>query len=132
MAGLIDSLDTVVAVLLTLFVFSFLLGDNVLYRLAEHLFVGVAIGYAVVIAFHSVLVPRLITPLAEGLEAQNWAEVMLALIALVFGLLLLLKPLRSLSWWGNLSIALLLGIGAALAIGGALLGTLVPQVAATG
>ena len=74
MAGVIDSLDTVVAVLLTLFVFSFLLGDNALYRLAEHLFVGVAIGYAVVIAFHSVLVPRLITPLAEGLETQNWAR----------------------------------------------------------
>ncbi|MDD3827425.1 MAG: hypothetical protein PHY79_15775 [Anaerolineae bacterium] len=131
MAGVIDSLDTVVAVLLTLFVFSFLLGDNALYRLAEHLFVGVAIGYAVVIAFHSVLVPRLITPLAEGLETQNWGQVLLALIALLFGLLLLLKPLRSLSWWGNLSIALLLGIGAALAIGGALLGTLIPQVAAT-
>jgi len=132
MAGLIDSLDTVVAVLLTLFVFSFLLGDNALYRLAEHLFVGVAIGYAVVIAFHSVLVPRLLLPLAQGVVDQSWGQASLALVGLVFGLLLLLKPLRSLSWWGNLSIALLLGVGAALAIGGALLGTLIPQVAATG
>ena len=132
MAGLMDSLDTVVAVLLTLFVFSFLLGDNALYRLAEHLFVGVAVGYAVVIAFHSVLVPRLFLPLAEGLEGQDWEQVSLSLIGLLFGLLLLLKPVRSLSWWGNLSVALLLGVGAALAIGGALFGTLIPQVTATG
>lgn len=132
MAGLIDSLDTVVAVLLTLFVFSFLLGDNVLYRLAEHLFVGIAIGYAAVIAFHSVLAPRLLLPLVEGLEGPSWGPLSLSLIALLFGLFLLLKPVRSLSWWGNLSVALLLGVGAALAIGGALLGTLIPQVAATG
>jgi hypothetical protein len=132
MAGLIDSLDTVVAVLLTLFVFSFLLGDNVLYRLAEHLFVGVAVGYAVVAAFHWVLVPRLLLPLAESLEGQNWEQAALSLIGLLLGLLLLLKPVRSLSWWGNVSVALLLGVGAALAIGGALLGTLIPQVAATG
>jgi hypothetical protein len=132
MAGLMDSLDTVVAVLLTLFVFSFLLGDNALYRLAEHLFVGVAVGYALVIAFHSVLVPRLIMPLVEGLQGQGEAPVYLSLIGLLFGLLLLLKPVRSLSWWGNFSVALLLGVGAALAIGGALLGTLIPQVAATG
>jgi hypothetical protein len=132
MAGLIDSLDTVVAVLLTLFVFSFLLGDNVLYRLAEHLFVGIAVGYAVVIAFHSVLAPRLLLPVVEGLEGQSWGQMSLSLIPLLFGLLLLLKPLRSLSWWGNLSVALLLGVGAALAIGGALLGTLIPQVTAAG
>jgi len=132
MASLIDSLDTVVAVLLTLFVFSFLLGDNALYRLAEHLFVGVAIGYAAVIAFHSVLAPRLFLPLAVGLQSQNWEGVSLSLIGLLLGLLLLLKPVRSLSWWGNFSVALLLGVGAALAIGGALLGTLIPQVAATG
>jgi hypothetical protein len=131
MAGLLDSLDTVVAVLLTLFVFSFLLGDNALYRLAEHLFVGVAVGYAVVIAFHSVLVPRLLLPLMEGLQGQVAEQVYLSLAGLLFGLLLLLKPVRSLSWWGNFSVALLLGVGAALAIGGALLGTLIPQVAAT-
>ena len=132
MAGLVDSLDTVVAVLLTLFVFSFLLGDNALYRHPEHLFVGVAVGYALVIAFHSVLVPRLLVPLAAGLESQDWGHVALLLVGLLLGLLLLLKPFRSLAWWGNVSVALLLGVGAALAIGGALLGTLIPQVVASG
>jgi len=129
--SLLDTAGTLVAIVLTLFVFSYLLGDNVLYRLAEYLFVGVAIGYAVVIAFHNILVPKLLIPLVEALGAQNWSQVLMLLITLAFGLLLLTKPLKRGSWLGSLSVALLLGVGAALAIGGALLGTLLPQVNAT-
>lgn len=129
---LLDSLGTVVGLVLTLCVFSYLLGDNALYRLAENLFVGVAVGYAAVVAFHNILAPQLITPLFQALGDQNWGQVTLSLIALVFGLLLLLKPVRSLSWLGTLSVALLMGVGAALAIGGALLGTLIPQTLAAG
>ena len=43
------------------------------------------------------------------------------LIPLGLGLFLLTKPTTSLSWLGSLSVAFLLGVGAALAIGGALL-----------
>jgi hypothetical protein len=129
--SLLDAAGTLVAVILTLFVFSYLLGDNVLFRLAEHLFIGVAVGYAVVIAFHSVLGPKLLTPLVQSLGAGEWGNVLLTLIPLIFGLLLLTKPFKRLSWLGSLSVALLLGVGAALAIGGALLGTLLPQVSAT-
>lgn len=130
-APVIETIGTLVGIVLTLLVFSYLLGDNALYRLAEHLFVGVAVGYAVVIAFHNVLAPKLITPLVGAVGAEDWGQVTLLLIPLVMGLLLLLKPFKSLSWLGNLSIALLLGVGAALAIGGALLGTLWPQIDAT-
>lgn len=131
---LLDVAGTLVAMVLTLFVFSYLLGDNLLYRLAEYLFVGVAVGYAVVVAFHSVLGPKLLVPLAEELKKgadANSGQILLLLTALVLGLLLLTKPLRRLSWMGSLSVALLLGVGTALAIGGALLGTLLPQVSAT-
>lgn len=127
----IELIGTLVGMILTLLVFSYLLGDNALYRLAEHLFVGVAVGYAVVIAFHSVLAPKLFTPLVMAVDEGNWGHTSLLLLALAFGLLLLLKPFKSLSWLGNLSVALMLGVGAALAIGGALLGTLWPQIDAT-
>lgn len=126
-----DTIGTLVGLILTLFVFSYLLGDNLLYRLAEHLFVGVAVGYAVVVAFHNVLGPKLLTPLVTALGEGNWGGVMLYVISLALGLFLLLKPIRGLSWLGNLSLAVLLGVGAALAIGGALLGTLLPQMDAT-
>ncbi len=130
-APVIETISTLIGVILTLLVFSYLLGDNALYRLAEHLFVGVAVGYAVVIAFHNVLAPKLFSPLVRAVEEANWGQITLLLIALTFGLLLLLKPIKSLSWLGNLSVGLMLGVGAALAIGGALLGTLWPQIDAT-
>ena len=68
-----------VAAVLTIMVYSYLLGDNPLYGLAEHLLVGSAVAYAVIVAVHSVLIPRLIVPLRSG----NWLYV----IPLVLGVL---------------------------------------------
>jgi hypothetical protein len=130
-AGILDAAGVWVAVLLTLFVFSYLMGDNVLYRLAEHIFVGVAVGYAVVVVFHTVLASKLIVPTLEALSEADWGRLALLCIPLVLGLLLLARPFRTLSWLGSVSVAVLLGVGAALAIGGALLGTLIPQIDAT-
>ncbi len=128
---LLDTAGMAVAAILTLFVFSYLLGDNVLYRLAEHIFVGLAVGYAVVVVFHNVLAAKLLTPAAEAFGQKEWSQLLLSLVPLVLGLLLLTKPSRALSWLGSISVALLLGVGAALAISGALLGTLLPQIDAT-
>jgi hypothetical protein len=130
----LEMLGTGVALILTLCVFSYLLGDNVLFRLAEHIFVGVAVGYAAVVIFHSVLVPKLLQPLIQALGAGDWGRLQPLLFPLFLGLLLLIKPLsraKGVSWLGNFGVALLLGVGAALAIQGALFGTLVPQVGAT-
>ncbi|HSJ59364.1 MAG TPA: hypothetical protein VLC95_19420 [Anaerolineae bacterium] len=127
---LLESAGTIVALILSLFVFSYLLGDNILYRIAQSLFVGVAVGYAAVVAFHNVLAPKLLTPFVTSVELGDWARVLLLGIALILGLLLLTHPVRSLSWLGSVSVAFLLGVGAALAIGGALLGTLLPQASA--
>jgi hypothetical protein len=129
--NLLELGGTLVAVVLTLFVFSYLLGDNVLYRLTEHIFVGVSIGYAAVVAFHAILAPKLLTPLATALGEGNSDQILPLIVSLVLGLLLLTKPMRSLSWLGSISVAWLLGVGAALAIGGALMGTLLPQIDAT-
>jgi hypothetical protein len=129
--SLLDLAGTLVAAILTLFVFSYLLGDNALYRFAEHLFVGAAVGYATVVAFHAVLSSKLLMPLVEALSEGNWARVLLLGISLLMGLLLLTKPFKAISWLGSLSVAFLVGVGAALAIGGAMLGTLLPQVGAT-
>jgi hypothetical protein len=126
-----DSIGFFVAAILTLCVFSYLLGDNALYRLAEHLFVAVAVGYACVVALHQVLWAKLLSPMLGALSDGNMGRVLLLLVPLVLGLLLLFKSSRRagpLSWFGNLSVAFLLGVGAAVAIAGGLLGTLLPQV----
>jgi hypothetical protein len=129
---LVDTAGMWVAVVLTLFVFSYLLSDNVLFRLAEHLFVGLSIGYAAVVVFHSILSAKLIVPMIGALGQDNQGErVLLLLIPLVLGLLLLTRPSKRFSWLGGLSVAFLMGVGSALAIGGSLLGTLLPQADAT-
>jgi hypothetical protein len=109
-----------IAAILTIMVYSYLLGDNPLYRLAEHLLVGSAIAYAVIIAVHGILIPRLFWKLAQG----QW----LYIIPLILGVLLLMKFKASWGGWGSLSMGVLFGTGAALAVSGALLGTIGPQV----
>lgn len=120
-----DVLGGWVAFVLTLMVFSYLLGDNPLFRLAEHLLVGVAVGYAVIVVWRTVLVPRLWAPLAAD-PVANWPY----LVPLLLGLLLLARARARWSWLANLPMGFLFGVGAALSVGGALLGTLYPQVRA--
>jgi hypothetical protein len=53
-------------------------------------------------------------------------------VPVVLGILLLFKGFPKQAYVGNLSIAYLVGVGTAVALGGALVGTLAPQVGATG
>jgi hypothetical protein len=118
------------SLVLTLLVFSYLLGDNFLYRIAVHILVGVAAGYITVVATESVLVPWLDnTLLAE--TGDRDAATMTALrvtgtLPFLFGALLLLKSSARLAPIGNLGLAFLIGIGTAVAIVGAVAGTVVP------
>jgi len=109
---------------LTLLIFSYLLGDNPLYRLALHLFIGALVGYSFGIVLRDVLIGMLLT---------RWlTEPIAVVVPLVLGLLLLFKGFPRHAYVGNFSIAYLVGVGTAVALSGALLGTLVPQVGATG
>ena len=117
---------TTVAAILTLMVYSYLLRDNPLYRLAEHLLVATSVAYAFVVTIHLVIIPRLLVPLIHTPAAR--ADL---LIPLVLGLLLLAKAVPRGSRLGNLSLAYIVGMGVALATSGALVGTLLPQTIAT-
>jgi len=121
-----DLLGIWVGAVLTLMVFSYLLGDNFLYQIAQHLFVGSTVGYAALVAYHAVVQPQLIAPLAVSPET-HWDLV----VPLILGVLLLTKARPSIAWVGNVAVAFLFGVGAALAVGGALRGTLLPQVEAS-
>lgn len=118
----IELISTLVGLVLTLMVFSYLIGDNPLFRIAVYLFIGVASGYAASIVWHYVLIPKLIQPLV--------AFDPLAIVAAVFAFSLLAKLFPRISWIGSFSMAVLVGVGAAAAIGGALIGTILPQAQA--
>lgn len=114
---------------LTLMVFSYILGDNVLYRLAVYLFVGLAAGFVTVITWESVIWPWLNgTVLAEG---SNLPSLVIGALPLVLGALLLLKGSVRLGRVGNLALAFIVGVGTAVALVGAVTGTLIPLAAAT-
>lgn len=125
--GLGDLIGVIVGFILTLLVLSYLLGDNPLFRLSVHLFIGVAAGYATIVTIYSVILPRLFVPLLGG----NRGERLLALIPLLLGVMLLTKISPRLARVGNFSMAFLVGIGAATAIGGSVMGTLFPQIGAS-
>jgi len=123
-AELLDVVGLVVGAVLTLMIFSYLLGDNPLYRLALHLFVGALVGYSFGIVLRDVLIGKVWNQLLDNPLA--------VVIPLVLGILLLFKGFPRQAYVGNFSVAYLVGVGAAVALGGALLGTLIPQVGATG
>ncbi len=118
----IELISALVGLFLTLMVFSYLIGDNPLFRIAVYLFIGVASGYAATIVWHYVLVPKLLQPLM----ALN----PLTIIPLAFGVSLLAKLSPRTAWIGSFAMAVLVGVGAAAAVGGALIGTLLPQAQA--
>jgi hypothetical protein len=123
----LDIIGTWVAFGLTLMVYAYLGKElpffDVVYRIVAYIFVGVALAYAAVQAWHGVLVPRLFVPLG----AKDWFYVVPVILCLIL-LARLYRPWRDVS---RLTLAFLFGVGAALAVGGALVGTLMPQVQAT-
>jgi hypothetical protein len=121
-----EGLGVSVAAGLTLMVYSYLLGDNLLYRLAEDIFVGVSVGYGAIVAFHSVLYPRLFLPLLAAPQ-----ENLQLLAPLIMGVMLCAYVLPRARRLASIPLAFVIGVGAALAVGGALTGILVPQITAT-
>lgn len=121
-----EALGMAVAAVLTLAVFSYLLGDNALYKLAEHIFVGVSVGYSAIVAYHSVLYPKLLAPLLESPQANA-----ILVIPLLLCLMLLAYAVPRLRPLASIPLAVVIGVGAALSIGGAVTGIIIPQVQAS-
>lgn len=124
--NLLELAGALTGFLLTIMVFSYLIGDNFLYRLAVHLLVGVTAGYAAVAVMYNVLWQRLALPLMA--EPTNIGLI----IPLVLCLGLLLKIAPGLSRLGSPIMAFLVGVAAAVAVGGSVQGTLFPQISAAG
>jgi hypothetical protein len=119
-------IPAIISFLLTVMVLSYLFGDNPLFRFATHVFVGVSAGYVAVVAFYQVIWPHLVFPLWNAPLIEKG----ILLIPLILSALMLMKISPRLSWLGGPAVAYLVGVGAAVAIGGAVLGTIFPQAAA--
>ena len=120
-----ETVGTFLAALLTLMVFSYLVGTNPLYRFAQHLFVGVSLGYVAVVLLTTILIPR-----TEAFVFNPSANLLLG-IPLLMGVMLLMRLARPGGGPGTVALNLITVTAAGLTLGGALAGTLVPQMAGT-
>jgi hypothetical protein len=132
----------IVALIATLFVFTYLLGDffpqrlanivTIPYRLAVYIFAGLTAGFVAIVTFDSAIVPYL-----NDLQAPGGPVVfVLRLLPLIFviGLLLPNFPpaLGFFNLFKRLALAFLIGAGAAITVVGVVSGTLIPLAVETG
>lgn len=125
--------------LMTLVIFSGILGDHALARMGQHLLVGASLGYLGVLAIQHVLRPRLIEPLLNDPthNPEQWVVLALGSLLIVAGLDRTLRrpsvtaPPRwrqTIYALGRLPVALLLAIGLSAGLFGVIQGTLSPQI----
>ncbi|MGB1288114.1 MAG: hypothetical protein ACPG7F_16375, partial [Aggregatilineales bacterium] len=56
-----ESLGTAAGFVFTLLIFSYILGDNFLYRLAVYVFIGLAAAFTTIVTLEQVILPLLTT-----------------------------------------------------------------------
>ena len=109
---------------LTVMVFSYILGDNIFFRIALYTLVGVTSGYTAAVLIIKVIIPLLVTPLSQ----VGTTAFYLSLVPLILSLLLILMVWHRGITAGRVPLAFLLGVLAAVTLFGIARGTLAPQL----
>jgi hypothetical protein len=116
---------TWVAAVVTVAVWSYFAGAHRVFRLSQYLLAGLATGFLVLVAVREVLWPLLVAPLLADPAADPVPWIGLVLVGMLVGARWL-PPVA-----GSVPIAVLVAATAAFALGGAVVGTLLPQVGAS-
>lgn len=120
-----DVVATWVAAVATLVVLGSLLGERRVFGWSQHLLAGLATGFLAVIALTEVLGPRLLQPIMADPAARPELWLGLALAATAAGAPWLPRQLSV------IPTSIAIGALAAFALGGAVIGTLLPQLDAS-
>ncbi len=105
-----DLVGAWVAVGFTLFMLSFLYEDNPFYKLGEHLYLGVSIGYNLAQLIWQTMIPKWWEPLVGS--PHDWE----LLIPTLIGVLYLARLVPKAAWLSRWSMAATMGFGAGLGI----------------
>jgi hypothetical protein len=119
-----DTLTTWVAALLTLVVLGGLLGERRAFGWSQHLLAGLATGLAAVLVIRELIVPRVLEPLLADPAARGDLWIGLGLVVTTAAAPWIPRAVAA------VPISILVGSLAAFALGGAVVGTLLPQIAA--
>jgi hypothetical protein len=118
-----ESFATWLSIALTLCILSFLYRDNPLYKLAEHVFVGISAGYYIALAWQETIRPNLVDELARG---NGWR-----LAALLLSILMFTRFSGKISWLSRWPLAFVVGMYAGINVGAYGRGDLIIQLEAT-
>lgn len=116
-----------IAATLTIAIFSFLYRDNPLYRLAEHLYVGVSAGFWVIYTWAFDVKPMLVDRFFQSTGVEKW----ILIVPAVLGIIMLSRWIPKYGWLSRLPISFTVGIGAGLGITAGIQGFIMPQIQAT-
>lgn len=110
-----------IAAILTLSIYSFLYRDNIFYKFAEHLFVGVSVGYSVSVVYQNAFIRRVFNPLfitrTYIVEEQFHILPFLAVvIPTLIGLLMVSVFTKRQAWLIRIPIAFVVGSYAGMSI----------------
>jgi hypothetical protein len=93
----------------SLCIYSFLYKDNPFFKLSEHIFVGVSMGYLLTITHYEVMMNKLYSPMVQ--QGKWWL-----VIPALLGLLMLSRFIPPLSWLSRISFAFILGVSSGVSI----------------
>jgi hypothetical protein len=112
---LIDVIGFWIGIFLTLCILSFLYKDNPFYKLAEHLFVGVSLGYVITQQFWNNLKPKLIDSFDKPMDSA-W-DILKIVIPLALVLMMFVKVLsKRYAWVGRFPLAFVVALFAGIQI----------------
>ncbi len=98
-----------VAALMTLAIFSILYKENPIYRIAEHLFVGLTAAHTIVATYHNTIKPGVETNMIKN---GQWWE----LIPIAIGLMIYCGAFKNIAWLNRIPISFWMGYNAGLAL----------------
>ena len=111
----------------TLAIFSFLIKENPFFRLFEHLFIGIAAGFGLILGIKNFLWPKVLVPVL-GLDIVTYPDgslsheydprLLLYLLPMVFGLFYYFLYSQRYAWLAKLVIGFSLGMSGGLAFKG--------------
>lgn len=119
-----DLAATWVAAIVTLIVLGGLIGERRVFGWTQHLLAGLATGFLALLAITEVIVPRLVIPLLADPAGQAGAWLGLGLVAITASAPWLPRAVAA------MPVSIAIGALTAFALGGAVVGTLLPQIVA--
>jgi hypothetical protein len=132
---LADPIGAIIGFALTIMVLSYIIGDNILFRVAISIFIGVASGYAAILILYNVIWYQVLVPVFQVITTGKVDNMLTyathVLPAVILGIWMLTKASPRLSRGGTPVLAFLTGVGAATVIAGAVRGTIFPQIGAS-